>query len=45
DGRYAVFGYVTAGMDVVDTIAIGDRIVSVTVTDGLDSLNSPQAAQ
>ena len=45
DGRYAVFGYVIEGMDVVDEIAIGDRIVSVTVTDGLDSLNSPQVAQ
>ena len=40
DGRYAVFGYVTEGMDVVDRISIGDRIVSVTVNDGLDNLSS-----
>ncbi|MEM9567821.1 MAG: peptidylprolyl isomerase [Cyanobacteria bacterium P01_E01_bin.34] len=45
DGRYAVFGYVTEGMDVVDRIAIGDRIVSATVTDGLDNLNSAQVPQ
>ena len=45
DGRYAVFGYVTEGMDVVDRIAIGDRIVSVTVTDGLDNFSTPSAAQ
>ena len=40
DGRYAVFGYVTAGMDVVDEIAIGDPIVSMTVVEGLDRLSS-----
>ncbi|MGK7913327.1 MAG: peptidylprolyl isomerase [Synechococcus sp.] len=45
DGRYAVFGYVTEGMDVVDRIAIGDRIVSVTVTEGLDNLGSSQAVR
>ena len=40
DGRYAVFGYVTAGMDVVDKIAIGDPIVSMTAIDGSDRLTS-----
>ncbi len=33
DGGYTVFGRVTQGMDVVDRIARGDRIVSVTVTE------------
>lgn len=32
DGDYVVFGYVTQGMDVVDRLAVGDTIVSATVT-------------
>ena len=38
DGSYAVFGYVTEGMDVVDGIQQGDVLESAAVTDGLDSL-------
>lgn len=38
DGDYAVFGQVTSGMDVVDTIQQGDRIESATVVSGLDNL-------
>ncbi|MCD8489580.1 MAG: peptidylprolyl isomerase [Desertifilum sp.] len=38
DGDYAVFGYVTNGMDVVDRIEQGDRIESATVTAGLENL-------
>ncbi len=34
DGEYAVFGYVTEGMDVVDKIQQGDRIESAQVTQG-----------
>jgi peptidyl-prolyl cis-trans isomerase B (cyclophilin B) len=34
DGRYAVFGRVTAGMDVVDRINQGDRLVSARVVQG-----------
>jgi len=34
DGNYAIFGMVTRGMDVVDKISIGDRMVSVTVKKG-----------
>ncbi|HMF55072.1 MAG TPA: peptidylprolyl isomerase [Pyrinomonadaceae bacterium] len=34
DGGYTVFGRVTDGMDVVDQIARGDRILSVTITEG-----------
>lgn len=38
DGDYAVFGYVTEGMDVVDKIQQGDRIDSAEVTEGLKNL-------
>ncbi|PNW33902.1 UNVERIFIED_CONTAM: peptidylprolyl isomerase [Euhalothece sp. KZN 001] len=38
DGDYAVFGYVTSGMDVVDTIQVGDKIESVRVVSGGDNL-------
>ncbi len=38
DGSYAVFGYVTKGMDVVDKIKIGDRIDSAEVTQGIENL-------
>ena len=32
DGGYAIFGQVVEGMDVVDKIAIGDKMKSVTIT-------------
>jgi peptidyl-prolyl cis-trans isomerase B (cyclophilin B) len=38
DGDYAVFGYVTAGMETVDQIQAGDTIESAEVTDGLGNL-------
>ena len=38
DGDYAVFGMVTEGMDVVDSIQKGDVIDSVTVIEGADNL-------
>ena len=38
DGDYAVFGYVTDGMDVVDNIQMGDVIASVTVKSGMENL-------
>lgn len=41
DGSYAVFGYVTEGMDVVDGIQQGDRIESARVVDGLENLRTP----
>jgi len=31
DGEYAVFGAVTSGMDVVDKLAVGDAIRSITI--------------
>jgi peptidyl-prolyl cis-trans isomerase B (cyclophilin B) len=38
DGNYAVFGYVTEGMQVVDNIQKGDRIQAVQVVEGLENL-------
>ena len=34
DGRYAVFGRVTKGMEVVDRISQGDKLISATVLQG-----------
>ncbi|MEM8640932.1 MAG: peptidylprolyl isomerase [Cyanobacteria bacterium P01_G01_bin.54] len=42
DGDYAVFGYVTAGMDIVDRIQPGDRIDSARVISGLERLERPE---
>lgn len=41
DGQYAVFGYVTEGMDIVDTIQQGDRIQSAVVISGIENLQLP----
>lgn len=41
DGNYAVFGYVTNGMNVVDQIQQGDRITSARVISGLENLKPP----
>lgn len=38
DGNYAVFGYVTNGMDIVDQIQQGDRITSARVISGIENL-------
>jgi peptidyl-prolyl cis-trans isomerase B (cyclophilin B) len=43
DGNYAVFGYVTEGMEVVDKIEQKDKIQSMKVTSGLDNLVLPQS--
>jgi peptidyl-prolyl cis-trans isomerase B (cyclophilin B) len=40
DGSYAVFGYVTSGMEAVDQIQQGDRIDSAKVTQGLENLKN-----
>ncbi len=40
DGSYAVFGYVTSGMEAVDAIQQGDRIESARVIDGLENLKT-----
>lgn len=41
DGSYAVFGYVTEGMDLVEKIQMGDRIESITITQGEENLKQP----
>ena len=41
DGSYAVFGYVTSGMEVVDQIRQGDRIDSAKITQGIENLKIP----
>jgi peptidyl-prolyl cis-trans isomerase B (cyclophilin B) len=38
DGDYAVFGYVTSGMNVVDKIKQGDKIQSAKVVSGAENL-------
>jgi cyclophilin family peptidyl-prolyl cis-trans isomerase len=38
DGDYAVFGYVTEGMEVIDTIKQGDKIDSAKVVSGAENL-------
>lgn len=42
DGSYAVFGYVTEGMDIVNDIEQGDVIDSATVVSGIDNLQQPE---
>lgn len=38
DGDYAVFGYVTQGMEAIDKIQEGDRIESIKITKGAENL-------
>jgi peptidyl-prolyl cis-trans isomerase B (cyclophilin B) len=38
DGNYAVFGKITQGLEVIDSIAKGDKITSVKVTQGIENL-------
>ncbi|MGE5659295.1 MAG: peptidylprolyl isomerase [Actinomycetota bacterium] len=44
DGRYAVFGYVTAGKEVLEKLRQGDTILSAKVVQGAENLVQPQAA-
>lgn len=44
DGRYAVFGYVTEGNDVLEKLKQGDRIESAKVIRGGENLVQPAAA-
>ncbi|MDY6939517.1 MAG: peptidylprolyl isomerase [Cyanobacteriota bacterium] len=44
DGRYAVFGYVVEGKEVLRNITKGDRIISTKVVEGLENLVAPAAA-
>ncbi|MGF1488926.1 MAG: peptidylprolyl isomerase [Prochloraceae cyanobacterium] len=43
DGRYAVFGYLVDGRDVLDKLTDGDKIIAATVVDGANNLVEPQA--
>jgi len=43
DGRYAVFGYLTEGKEVLDQLKAGDKIESATVVQGIENLVEPQA--
>lgn len=45
DGKHAIFGYVKDGMDVVDSILQGDKMLSVTVTKKRDHEYIPQTTQ
>jgi peptidyl-prolyl cis-trans isomerase B (cyclophilin B) len=38
DGNYAVFGKITNGLDIIDTIQQGDKITSAKVTQGIENL-------
>jgi peptidylprolyl isomerase len=42
DGRYAVFGYVTEGKEVLEQLKQGDKIVSAKVIKGKENLVQPQ---
>ncbi|HYW19443.1 MAG TPA: peptidylprolyl isomerase [Nodularia sp. (in: cyanobacteria)] len=44
DGRYAVFGYLTEGKEILDKLKEGDKIESATVVEGIENLVQPQAA-
>jgi peptidyl-prolyl cis-trans isomerase B (cyclophilin B) len=44
DGRHSVFSEVTKGQDVVDKIAIGDKINKIEVLDSTDALFEAQKA-
>ena len=43
DGRHSVFGEVTEGQDVVDSIEQGDQIVGIEIHDSTDALFADQA--
>ncbi len=38
DGDYAVFGEITSGKEIIDTIQQGDKIISARVTQGIENL-------
>lgn len=43
DHKHTVFGHVTAGQDVVDAIAQGDKILGIDILDSTDELFASQA--
>jgi peptidylprolyl isomerase len=44
DGRYAVFGYVVEGKEVLDKLELGDTIESAKVVQGAENLVEPEVA-
>ncbi|MBE9034837.1 peptidylprolyl isomerase [aff. Roholtiella sp. LEGE 12411] len=44
DGRYAIFGYLTEGKEILDQLKAGDKIESATVIQGIENLVEPQSA-
>jgi peptidylprolyl isomerase len=44
DGRYAVFGYVTQGNDILRELRQGDKIISAKVVEGAGNLVQPTAS-
>ena len=40
DGRYAAFGYVVDGMDVLEELSVDDTIIKARVIDGADNLKA-----
>jgi peptidylprolyl isomerase len=43
DGRYAVFGYVTSGREVLEQLRAGDKILAAKVVQGAENLVPPAA--
>jgi peptidylprolyl isomerase len=41
DGRYAAFGYVVEGLEVLQELRVGDKILGATVVQGADNLIQP----
>jgi peptidylprolyl isomerase len=41
DGRYAIFGYVTAGNEILGKLKLEDKIISAKVVDGLENFVKP----
>jgi peptidyl-prolyl cis-trans isomerase B (cyclophilin B) len=44
DGKHAVFGEVTSGQDIVDTVKQGDKIDSIEILDSTDALFESEKA-
>jgi peptidylprolyl isomerase len=44
DGRYAVFGYLIDGKEILDKLKEGDKIESATVIQGIENLVQPSGA-
>ena len=43
DGKHTVFGHVTKGQDIVNAVAMGDKIKSIEILDPTDDLFKAQA--